>query len=84
MDSKAQVAYFPGPTNLDEVTVGSEYAGIGSTATFRITLWSDGAHTLNCSSGAMSMQLSASREELMAMRSMLDSALAGLEVLEAA
>lgn len=81
MDSKSQVAYyFPGPTNLDEVAVGGEYASTGSTATFRITLWSDGAHTLYCSSGAMSMQLSASREELMAMRQMLDAALTCEEV----
>lgn len=83
MDSKAQIAYFPGPTNLNEVTVGSEYAGIGSTATFYVTRWGDGSHTLRCSSGAMSMQLSASREELMAMRSMLHAALT-CEVLEAA
>lgn len=80
--AKRQIAYFPGPGILDQVMVGSDY-GTRDQASFRITLWNDGSLSLNCESGALSMQLPASREELTALRSMLDAALT-CEVLEAA
>ncbi len=79
---KKQIAYFPGPNILNGVAVGSDY-GTSDQAEFRITLWSDGDISLHCRSGALSMQLPASRKELIALRSMLDTALAS-EVLEAA
>lgn len=80
--AKRQIAYFPGPSVLDQVVVGANY-GTRDQASFRITLWNDGSLSLNCESGALSMQLPASREELTALRSMLDAALAR-EVLEVA
>lgn len=83
MEAK-QISYYPGPTNLHQVQVGSEFASIGSVADFRATLWGNGSATLHVSSGALSMQLSATYEELHALREMLSAVMEDVALKEAA
>lgn len=77
MDKK-QIAHFPGPTTLGDVTLGAASASIGYVARIRATVWDDGDATVRIETGAAGMQLNASYEELSALRDMIDATMAAM------